>query len=112
MGRLGGRGQTISYYLRLQNDAPYPDALRLHTRASANGFRVTYRSIGDDVTAPVVDGSFTTATLAPGESILVTATVQVTCRAAVGSHFVGRAKARSTEPGAPSGRVGFIAQRR
>ena len=112
VSRRAAAGTAQAFFLRLQNDAPYPDVLRLSGRASKNGYHVTYRTGGDDVTAAVVDGSFTTATLEPGEAVVVKATVQVTDRAATGSTYTGRATVRSTEPGAPLDRVGFTLRRR
>lgn len=112
VSRRGAAGTAQAFFIRLQNDAPYPDVLRLSGRASANGYRVTYRTGGDDVTAAVVDGTFTTATLAPGEAVVVEARVKITDRAATASSFTGRATIRSTEPDAPIDRVGFILHRR
>lgn len=109
--RSGRPGQVLTYFVTLDNDAPYPDVLRLRGRGSTPGYVVSYRSAGTDVTDEVVAGTFTTAELAPDDTVVVKVQVRVTQAAGVGAPFVGRATIRSTETGAPADRVRFIARR-
>lgn len=74
--RLPRAGDTRPARARLQNDGSATESLRVLGAGGNRGFRVAYRSGGDDVTHRVLAGTWRTPVLAPGEH--ATLFVQVT----------------------------------
>lgn len=79
------RGATVTYWVAVQNDAPFEDALRVRGPASDGRFKVTYTALGADVTADVTAGTFTTVPLGAGDSVLIKVVVKVRVTAPVGA---------------------------
>lgn len=79
----------MTYWLSAQNDAPFEDALRLRGTPSNAAFKVTYTTLGTDITADVVAGTYTTVRLGPGDSLLVKVVVKVRAAAPVGASLTG-----------------------
>lgn len=71
------RGATVTYWVSAQNDAPFADALRLRGTASNAAFKVTYTTLGEDITADMTAGTYTTPELGPGDSVLIKVVVKV-----------------------------------
>lgn len=104
-------GATATYFIRVQNDAPFTDALRLRGTRTSVGYRVTYTRGGVDITAPVTLGSYTSPELAPGESIVVKVQVKVRSGAAVTSSNLGTVTIRSSTHPPQKDVVGFATRR-
>ena len=59
------RGQTVTYYVTAQNDAPVAERLRLQGQPSKPNFTVVYRDLaGANITTAVTNGTYTTPILA------------------------------------------------
>lgn len=81
-----GAGGTVTYTASLQNDAPFADTLTVRGAGSTTRFRVRYRNpAGENITAAVVAGTYTTPALAPGATAKVTITVTVLHTAPAGA---------------------------
>ncbi len=104
-------GRTVTYFVTVQNDAPLADVLSLRGTASNDRFRVTYTALGEDITAQVTEGGYSTPVLAPGERHVVKVTVKVKAGAPPGSSLAGTVTARSLIDLTARDRVGFITQR-
>lgn len=89
------RGRTVTYYASAQNDAAFPDVLRLQGTASNTRFTVQYSVNGVGVTRKVTAGTYTTPTLAPGAVVTVKVVVTVRTTAPAGSILSGALKVRS-----------------
>lgn len=83
------RGATVTYWVSAQNDASFADVLRLRGTASNTRFKVTYTALGEDRTATMTDGTFTTPELGPGDSVLIKVVVKVRASAPAGSSLTG-----------------------
>jgi hypothetical protein len=79
------RGGTVLAVVRLQNDGTTADRLRVRGTAGTRAFRVTYRAGGRDVSRAVQRGTYRTARLAPGRSVLVRVRVTATRAARPGA---------------------------
>ncbi len=105
------RGSTVTYWVSAQNDASFPDAQRLKGTASTTGFRVTYTALGEDITSAVVDGTFTTVELGPGDSLLIKVVVKVKGTAPAGSSLTGSVIVKSDEIPTWRDTVKFVTRR-
>ena len=71
-----GRGQSVTYHVSVQNDAPSPEQLRVKGQGSTTRFTVQYRNPANvNITAQVLDGSFRTPALATGAIYTIRAVV-------------------------------------
>lgn len=102
---------TATYFLTVQNDAPFNEALRLRGTASTANYQVNYTRSGIDITTPVTLGSYTTPELGPGETFLVKVQVKVKAGAAVGSSLAGLVTTRSTTHPPQKDVIGFTTRR-
>jgi hypothetical protein len=89
------RGGTAVAVVRLQNDGTTADRLRVRGTAGSRAFRVTYRAAGRDVSRAVQRGTYRTARLAPGRSVLVRVRVTATRAARAGAERTVRVRAVS-----------------
>ncbi len=105
------RGGTVTYYVSVQNDAPFPDTLRLRGTASTAAFRVLYSTGGVDITPQVAAGTYTTPTLAPGATFEITVEVKVKTSAPAGSSLTGALTAKSTTDLTIKDKVKFVTRR-
>ncbi|MEP7379436.1 MAG: fibronectin type III domain-containing protein [Chloroflexota bacterium] len=80
------RGATIKFGISIQNDGSSADSFRLAVSgASSAMYTVTYWHGTTNITAAVVAGTFSTPSLAPGKTYLVTVKVKVNSSATKGS---------------------------
>ncbi len=105
------RGSTVTYWVSAQNDASFADALRLKGTASTSRFRVTYTALGADITTEVVDGTYTTVELGPGDSVLIKVVVKVKSAAPAGSSLTGSLVVKSDEIPTRRDTVKFVTSR-
>jgi hypothetical protein len=72
------RGQSVTFYASIQNDAAFAETLRLRGEGSTTRFAVAYRNpAGTNITNQVTAGTYTTPNLAPGGTHRVTIIVTV-----------------------------------
>jgi hypothetical protein len=109
--KSSARNTTVTFDLNVQNDGSAADSFKVSGLASKAGYTVTYMSGATDITSAVVAGTYTTASLAPGQSAVVTVKVAVNSNAAAGSK-VARV-VTITSVGAPTKKdaVKFIVKR-
>ena len=105
------RGGTVTYYVSVQNDAPFPDTLRLRGTASTAAFRMRYSTGGVDITPQVTAGTYTTPTLAPGATFEITVEVKVKTSAPAGSSLTATLTAKSTTDLTIKDKVKFVTRR-
>ncbi|MCB1005616.1 MAG: hypothetical protein KDB35_15640 [Acidimicrobiales bacterium] len=106
------RGGSVTYFVNLQNDAAFPEALRLRGTASTTRFRVRYfDSTGTDITRGVKTGTFATPTLAPGAKFKVKVVVTVRSSAPAGARLAGSLKATSSTHPTFKDKVVFVTRR-
>lgn len=111
----GGRAaawRTLTFMLSAQNDAGEPDRLRLAGPGPGDGWSVAYRSGGADITAAIMDGTWTTADLAPGASAAITVHLTALDGAARAEPFRGTVTITSTTSPERTDSVGFVSKRR
>lgn len=94
------RGTTRTFHVKLQNDGPELDELKVKGVASGSaGYTIRYLSGTTDITAAVVAGTYSTGALAPGASVTIKVKITATSSAAVGSARNADVTARSaTDP--------------
>nr|MBA2569820.1 M4 family metallopeptidase [Chloroflexota bacterium] len=83
------RGSTITFGISAQNDGSAADSFTLLGAGSSTHYNVKYLDGTTIITSQVVAGTYTTPSLAPGASHLITVKVKVKSTAPVGSK-VGR----------------------
>ena len=105
------RGRTVTYWVSAQNDAPFADALRLRGTASNAAFKVTYITLGEDITADMTAGTYTTLELGPGDWVLIKVVVKVRATARVGASLTGTVVVKSDDVPAFRDTVRFITSR-
>jgi hypothetical protein len=71
------RGTTATFYIAAENDGNVGDALTVAGPGSVKGFAVHYYDAATDVTASVVQGTYSTGLLAPGTSRVIRMTVAI-----------------------------------
>ncbi len=92
-------GATAIYFVSVQNDAPFPDAIRLRGEASSPGFTIKYSASGGGITRGVTAGTYLTPTLVPGDSFTVKVEVTVATNVPVGvSRGAGLMAKSNTDP--------------
>ena len=106
------RGATISFGISVQNDGSGLDSFTLKASgAITSAYTVNYFRGATDITAAVVAGTYTTTSLAPGATYLITAKVKVKSTAAVGSKVTRLVTISSVGDGTKKDAVKFIAKR-
>jgi hypothetical protein len=88
-------GATRRFHVRMQNDGDSQDRLRLKGCKSTPRFRVRYSSGGENVTAAVTGGTFSTAPLAPGALRSVRVDIRVRAAAQPGDERLCKVRVRS-----------------
>jgi Esterase-like activity of phytase len=72
------RGRSVTYYVSVQNDAPFAERLRVRGQAATARFAVQYRDPANvKITSQVVAGTYRTPILAPGAVHRIRAIVTV-----------------------------------
>ena len=105
------RGNSVTYTVSAQNDAPFREALHLRGTASSGNFTVQYTVDGVDVTAEMIAGTYTTPTLAPGATHTVSARVTVTTAAPAGSSLTANVTIKSSADPTSKDKVKFVTRR-
>jgi predicted outer membrane repeat protein len=93
------RGATATFVLRLQNDTPTVDKIRLRAPGTSNRFTVRYKVGAANVTSAVVGGTYRTPLLQPGG--VTNVTVQITVRNAAPRGITQAFLATARSDGAP-----------
>ena len=107
------RGGSVTYYVSVQNDAPFAERLRLEGTATDARFRVRYTDpAGTDITGQVTSGTYTTPTLAPRATHKVKVVVTVRSTAPAGATLTGTLRASSTTQPTVNDTVKFVTSRR
>ena len=96
VGARTAPGDTNRSTISVQNDAAFPEVLRLRGTATTGGFSVHYRVGGIDVTPAVTAGTYVTPVLEPGEALPVHALVTPGDGTRPGSRLLATVAARST----------------
>lgn len=105
------RGGTVTYVVSVQNDAPFPDAMRLKGTASNSRFTVKYTTGGSGITNGVIGGTYTTPVLAPGATFTVKIQVTVAGNAPAGSSLSATLITKSNTELARKDTVKFVTNR-
>ena len=106
------KGKTITVGISVQNDGTAADSLKLKaTGTAASAYTVKYYAGSKDVTAKVVAGTYTTASLAKAASVLITAKVTIKTAAKAGSKVTRLLTITSVGSSARKDAVKFIAKR-
>jgi hypothetical protein len=105
--------RTITFQLSIQNDgAGSSDAFKLKaTGAATSKFTVKYLKGSTDITAAVVAGTYTTAALAPGATVTITAKVTVKASSAVGNSVTRLVTITSVGDGTKKDAVKLVGKR-
>ena len=86
------RGQSGTFFIRIQNDGLSTDAFKVHGTGSARGFSVKYFSGPMDATGAVRAGTLSTGPLAPGDHVTLKMVVKVANSSANIGSFLTKAK--------------------
>ena len=107
------RGHTVTFGIAIQNDGSGAmDRFKVKATGTATTtYTVKYYRGTTDITAAVVAGTYTTASLAPGATFLITAKVTVKSTAAVGSKVTRLVTFTSVGNSAKKDAVQFIGKR-
>lgn len=105
------RGETVTYFVSVQNDASFPDVLRLRGTSSTSRFTVRYSTNGFDITSQVAAGTYNTPTLASGAAVVVKVKVKVEAAAPAGSSLTGNVTASSNTDPTVKDKVKFVTRR-
>ncbi len=105
------RGSSVTYTIKVQNDALVADTLRLKGAASNTRFKVTYTAGGADITPAIVAGTYTTPELAPGATFTVRVVVKVKSTAPAGASLTGALTAKSNTDTTYKDTVKFVTRR-
>jgi hypothetical protein len=114
-GRTGSakRGKTIIFGISIQNDGMAPDSFTVKaTGSTTSKYTVKYVCGTKDITASVVAGTYRTASLAAGATVIVTAKVTVRSTAAKGSSVTRLVTITSVGSRTAKDAVKFVAKRR
>lgn len=103
------RGGSVTYFVNVQNDAAFAEALRLRGTASTTRFAVRYFDpAGQDITRGIKAGTYETPVLAPGAKFKVKVVVTVRATAPIGSSLTGSLAATSTTHPTIKDKVKFV----
>jgi hypothetical protein len=73
-----GPGQTVTYHVSIQNDAPFAEQLRVKGQGSTTRFTVQYRNPANvNITQQVIAGTYRTPALAAGATHTIRALVTI-----------------------------------
>jgi hypothetical protein len=92
------RGHVGTVFLKIQSDGLRNDTLEVKGTGSAQGFAVHYFSGSTNVTTEVLDGTFSTGSLAPGASTTLRMNVAVASSSASNGTFLVAARSSSGIP--------------
>ena len=94
------RGKSSFFPVLIQNAGPLPAVFTLKGTGTANGYTVTYMNYFDraDITAAVRNGTFSTGTLARGQSFDLEMSVKLSASAANTGAFLVTAKSTAGTP--------------
>ncbi len=104
-------GGTATYFVSIQNDGPFPDAMRLRGTAGTTRYRIKYSSSGVGITDGVRDGTYTTPVLDAGATFTVKVQVTALAGAASGASITGTLTAKSTSDTSRKDTVRFVTRR-
>ena len=104
-------GKSVTYFVLAQNDAAFPDRLRLTGQGSTRLFKVRYTVGGMNVTPRVVGGTYLTPSLGPAAYVVVKVSVKAKRAAKVGSKLTAALTLTPFRGGAPRDTVRFVTKR-
>jgi hypothetical protein len=99
------RGHSGHLYVDVQNDGLTADTLKLTGPGGSQGFKLTYFHAGSNVTSQVLNGNFSTGSLAPGAHVTVKVVIAVQHGSANSGTFLITAR---SGPGIPTDAVKAI----
>lgn len=106
------RGGSVTYFVPVQNDAAFREAIRLRGTATTNAFRIRYYDpVGLDITGAVTQGAYTTPALSAGASFKVKVVATVRAAAPVGASLTGSLTASSNTHPTVKDKVKFTTRR-
>jgi ice-binding like protein/Big-like domain-containing protein len=70
--KLGAKDKSVTFEIRLTNRGDVADSLDVLGAPKSSAFKVAYFAAGKNVTAAVLAGTYRTASLKPGDSVLLT----------------------------------------
>jgi tRNA pseudouridine-54 N-methylase len=95
----------VIFVVKVQNDGNVADVFRLHGMSTNNNFKIKYlkgASGTTDITTAVVNGTYTTASIAIGSAVTVRVKVTIKSTARLYSSIVARLRTVSTTSPTPS----------
>jgi hypothetical protein len=98
-------GTTTSFTINVQNDGAVSDSYVVHGPGSSNGFTVRYFSGTTDITTAVVNGTYTTTSVAAGGTRTLEMRVTVGATATTGSSKTSLVSLTSTHAGSATDAV-------
>jgi len=109
---LAKAGKTITFGISIQNDGNAADSFKLRaTGTKASAYTVKYYAGHTDITAKVVAGTYKSASLTAGGTVLITATVTLNKKTAAGSKVTRLVTITSVGSSSKKDAVTFIAKR-
>ena len=106
------RGQSVTYHVSVQNDAPFAEQLRVKGQGSTTRFTVQYRNPANvNITAQVLDGSYRTPVLAAGAIYTIRAVVTPKAAAPANASVARTVTATSNTHPAVKDTVKFVTTR-
>lgn len=105
------RARSVTFAVRLTNDGDSPDRLAVRGTPRSKRFTVTYRLGGRNVTSEIASGTFRTAGLAAGDSVLLAIKVSGTRSARPGDRRVFEVRATSSQPSRELDTVAAVVRR-
>ena len=107
-----GRGQSVTYHVSVQNDAPFAEQLRVKGQGSTTRFTVQYRDPANvNITAQVLAGSYRTPALAAGAIHTIRAVVTPKASAPANASLARTVTATSDTHPAVKDTVKFVTTR-
>ncbi|GAA4756109.1 hypothetical protein GCM10023350_47050 [Nocardioides endophyticus] len=105
------RARSATFSARLTNDGDSQDRLAVRGTSRSKRFAVTYRLGGRNVTSEIVSGTFRTASLAPGESVVLAIKITRTGASRRGDRRVFEVRATSSHPSLERDAVAAVVRR-
>lgn len=104
-------GATATYFVSIENESPFPDAMRLRGTRGTTRYRIKYTKNGDGITGAVTSGTYTTPVLDPGATFTVKVQVTALAGAPRGSSITGTLLTKSDSDTSARDTVRFITTR-